>query len=93
MSFNNILMLYYLTVLVYTKTTTHISINGGYLKRHFAADCRSDNQSVQNIYVKKKSKFTVIDRYSFIFCHKIPETFFLKYMLLFCARFIYLFDL
>ena len=37
MSFNNILMLYYLTVLVYTKTTTHISINGGYLKRHFAA--------------------------------------------------------
>ena len=24
-------------ILVYTKTTTHISINGGYLKRHFAA--------------------------------------------------------
>ena len=37
MSSHNILMLYYLTVLVYTKTTTHISINGGYLKRHFAA--------------------------------------------------------
>ena len=37
MSFHNILMPYYLTVLVYTKTTTHISINGGYLKRHFAA--------------------------------------------------------
>ena len=34
MTFNNILMLYYLTVLVHTKTTTHISINGGYLKHH-----------------------------------------------------------
>ena len=33
MSFNNILMLYYLTVLVYTKTTTHISISGGYFHR------------------------------------------------------------
>ena len=37
MSFHNILMLYYLTVLVYTKTTTHISISGGYLKRNVAA--------------------------------------------------------
>ena len=37
MSINNILMLYHLTVLVYTKTATHISINGGFLKHHFAA--------------------------------------------------------
>ena len=37
MSFNNGLMLYYLTVLVYTNTTTHINISGGYLKRHVAA--------------------------------------------------------